>query len=221
VRNFSSQRSELVAKLVGKRSATKAPAKVKVPAAAKSPAAVKGPAAGKAPAAAKTSTDVKTNAAAKEMGTPAPYVQYVPPAAIFKKLIRRQKGTGSKDIVSMSTQTFYKLLEMALAGSFDEKAYMDKFADIRIGVKKGTIPSPLRHFVTDGYFEGRVPLKYDVDEEWYLKTYPDVAQAIKSGMVRNGAHHFEAFGFAEGRVPNKDFQKTVGEWHDLQRYYSM
>lgn len=204
-----------MAKRVGKTTEAKAPAKVKKPAAAKATTAVK------LPAAAKAAKAAKAPAAAKETGKPTAPERYVPPAAIFKKLIRRQKAAGGKDIISMSTQTFYKLMEMALADSFDEQAYLDKFADIRVGIKKGTIRSALRHYVTDGYFEGRIPMKYDVDEEWYLRTYPDVAEAIQSGMVLNGAHHFELFGFSEGRVPNKDFQKAVGDWHDLQKYFSM
>jgi len=212
-----------VAKQAGKTSAAKAPAKAKVSAAAKTKTALKSPAAARKGKAAETpaAAEKPAAAAARETGKPAPSVRYVPPASIFKKLIRRQKAAGGKDIVSMSSQTFYKLMEMALADSFDEKAYLDKFADIRIGIKKGNIASALRHYVTDGYFEGRVPMKYDVDEEWYIKTYPDVAEAIKSGMVKNGTHHFQVFGFNEGRVPNKDFQKIVGDWHDLLKYFSM
>ena len=148
-------------------------------------------------------------------------IGYLPPAAIMKKLIRRQKGADGKESVTMSIHTFHKLMEAALVGIFDEKAYLEKFADIRTAVKARTIPTGLRHFVTDGYFEGRAPLKYEVDDAWYLKTYPDVALAIKSGKVQNGAHHFEVFGFAEGRVPNKDFQRIVAEWRELEKKQAM
>lgn len=117
----------------------------------------------------------------------------------------------------MSVATFHKLMEAALSGLLDESAYVAKHADIRAAVKAGTLPSAFRHFVTDGYLEGRAPLRYDIDGEWYLKTYPDVAQAIKSGKVKDAAQHFEIFGFAEARVPNREFQKTVAEWRDLEK----
>lgn len=152
---------------------------------------------------------------------PADAAVYLPPATIMKKLIRRQKGSDGKETVTMSIQTFHKLMEAALTGIFDEKSYLEKFADIRTAVKARIIPTGLRHFVTDGYFEGRAPLKYEVDEAWYLKTYPDVALAIKSGKVNNGAHHFEVFGFAEGRVPNKDYQRIVAEWRELEKKHAM
>jgi hypothetical protein len=152
-------------------------------------------------------------------GTPPkqPELRYLPPPTILKKLIRRQKGADGKEIVTMSVQTFHKLLETAITGLFDDRAYLEKFSDIRTAVRSGTIPSGTRHFVTDGFFEGRAPLKYDVDEDWYVRTYPDVALAIKTGKVRDGTEHFALFGFMEGRVPNRDLQKTIAEWRDLEK----
>ena len=206
-----------MAKSVGKSSSSAARAPAAESAAKASPAAKS---TSKASAAAKS--EAKTPAAAaKTANKSQPHVRYMPPGPMLEKLIRRQQVAKGRETVSMSIHTFHKLLELALGDLFDEKAYLEKFSDIQAGVKKGTIPSALRHFVTDGYFENRIALKYDVDEDWYLKTYPDVAHAIKTGKVKNGAHHFEVFGYAEGRVPNKDFQKTVGDWHDLQKYYSM
>jgi hypothetical protein len=146
---------------------------------------------------------------------------YMPPPSIFKKLFRRQKDTDGKETVTMSVPAFHKLLEAALSGGFDDQSYLEKFNDVRTAVKAGFIPSALRHYATDGYFEGRMPLKYAIDEAWYIKTYPDVAQAIKSGKVRDGAHHFRDFGYAEGRVPNINFQRVVAEWRDLEKKHSM
>lgn len=146
--------------------------------------------------------------------------RYVPPPAILKSLVTRQSSGNGKDTVTMSVQTFQKLLEAAVNGILDEEAYLQKHADIRAAVTTGALSSALRHYATDGYFEGRAPLKLKVDEEWYLKTYPDVALAIASGKVKNATHHFEVFGFAEGRVPNRDLQRTVAEWRDLEKKVS-
>lgn len=142
--------------------------------------------------------------------------RYLPPPHIMKKLVVKHSAGAGRETVTMSLQTFQKLMEAAFSGVLDEAAYLDRNADIRTALKAGAVPSALRHFVTDGYFEGRGRFSYDVDEEWYLKTYPDVAQAIKSGKVKNATHHFEAFGFLEGRVPNPALQQTVAEWRALE-----
>ena len=149
-------------------------------------------------------------------GTSPPGSGYIPPHALMKKLIRREKTDSGEDTVTLPLIAFRKLLEAAVAGLFDEKQYLERYADIRDAVTAGRIQSGLEHFVNDGYLEGRPALTHAVDEEWYVSTYPDVALAIKSGKVRNAAHHFEAFGYSEGRVPNKNVQKTVAEWRELE-----
>jgi hypothetical protein len=39
----------------------------------------------------------------------------------------------------------------------------------------GVIKSAREHFISDGYFEGRLPFEMKVDETWYLDQNPDVA----------------------------------------------
>lgn len=146
---------------------------------------------------------------------------YVPPPQVLKKLVWRQKDAGGSETVSMSAATYYKLLEMAMRPLFDEEAYLKKFPDIREAVKAGTIPSGLRHFVTNGYLEGRGGLKCEVDEAWYCQTYPDVAAAIRAGKVRDAKHHFEDFGFFEGRVPGKAYLGPSAEWRELEKRHAM
>jgi hypothetical protein len=142
---------------------------------------------------------------------------YIPPHALMKKLIRREKTASGDEMVTMPLVAFRKLLEAAVAGAFDEKHYLERYGDIREAVNAGRIHSGLDHFVNDGYLEGRPALAHAVDEEWYVSTYPDVALAIKSGKVRNAAHHFEVFGYSEGRVPNKSAQRVVAEWRELEK----
>ena len=100
---------------------------------------------------------------------------------------------------------------------FDEHQYLERNADVNKGVKSGTIPSALSHYVTEGFWEKRLALKFPVDEAWYRSFYGDVAREIQFGRIRDGAQHFELFGFQEGRVPSKHYQVEVAEWHDLAK----
>jgi hypothetical protein len=58
-----------------------------------------------------------------------------------------------------------------------------------------------KHFVHDGYFEGRLPFPIKVDERWYLAQHPDVADSIRQGLVESAQDHFERDGYREGRLP--------------------
>ncbi len=149
--------------------------------------------------------------------TPAPYL---PPPQILKKLLRRQKENGA-ETVTMSLNTYYRLLEAAMKGLFDEAAYLARFPDVAAAIKSGIIPSALRHYVTNGYLEGRAALSFEVDDVWYRQTYPDVADAIRRGKVRDSKHHFEDFGFFEGRVPSRACLGPAAEWRELEKHHVM
>lgn len=146
---------------------------------------------------------------------------YLPPPQILKKLVRRQKEAGGGETVTMSLNTYYRLLETAMKGLFDEAAYLAKFPDVAAAVKSGVIHSALRHYVTNGYLEGRAALSCEVDDNWYRQTYPDVADAIRRGKVRDSKHHFEDFGFFEGRVPSRAYLGPAAEWRDLEKHHAM
>jgi hypothetical protein len=145
---------------------------------------------------------------------------YFPPPADFKRLIQRERGSGDAEFVTMSAQTFNKLLEAAMAGlPFDEQAYLERFPDVKAAVKAGKIKSGFRHFVRNGYFERRAAFKFPVDEKWYAETYKDVADAITAGAFRNGSHHFETSGYFEGRAPSREALAEFGEWVNLVKRF--
>ena len=68
-------------------------------------------------------------------------------------------------------------------------------------IAEGGLPSGRRHFIDDGYFEGRLPFPIKVDEQWYLAQNPDVAEDVRKGVIASGQAHFDAFGYCEGRLP--------------------
>jgi hypothetical protein len=84
----------------------------------------------------------------------------------------------------------------------DEHWYCNNYQDVAQAIQAGVVKSAQHHFISNGYFEDRIPRPIKVDEQWYLKEYPDVAQAIKRGVFDSGAQHFEVEGYKEGRLPH-------------------
>ena len=83
----------------------------------------------------------------------------------------------------------------------EEQWYLQQYPDVAAAIAKGLIKSAKTHFVTDGYFEGRLPCPIKVDEKWYLQQYPDVAESVHSGEIDSGQKHFTQDGYREGRLP--------------------
>ena len=48
----------------------------------------------------------------------------------------------------------------------DEEWYLRTYPDVAVGIENGNTKSAKHHFVTDGYFEGRLPFEHEIDEEW-------------------------------------------------------
>lgn len=83
-------------------------------------------------------------------------------------------------------------------GVFDEQAYLIGNPDVA-----AANVSPLRHFLRQGWKEGRDPNQW-FDSQWYKRHYPDVAQ---SGQV--ALAHFLLQGAAEGRNPGPRFNSKA------------
>ena len=82
----------------------------------------------------------------------------------------------------------------AVEAVFDADYYLGHSPDVaEAGV------SPLRHYLTTGWIEGRDPSPY-FRTEWYLDTYPDVDHSGRNPLV-----HYLAYGAAEGRHPSPAF----------------
>jgi hypothetical protein len=104
--------------------------------------------------------------------------------------------------VNMSYDDFLAVIRTILvAADVDERWYLQRYEDIARAVAKGDVASGRRHFIDDGYFEGRQPFPIEVDEKWYLAEYPDVADAIRVGDIASAQAHFDALGYMEGRRP--------------------
>lgn len=112
------------------------------------------------------------------------------PSALFKLLI--------SDIVSRQ--------------AFDEDAYLAANPDVAEAVKRGAIISAREHYISHGYFEGRLPGSPKIDEVWYLSKYPDVAAAVRKGTIKDGGTHYGSAGLREGRVGSAKAQVAKSAW---------
>lgn len=128
-------------------------------------------------------------------------MRYVPPFSSLNEnlVFSSDEGTPS---VKMTYEDFEKLLRKLLhAVEIDEEWYRSAYPDVDQAIREGVVKTAREHFVTSGYFEGRLPCEVEVDEDWYFKAYPDIAEAAKAGEVSSAKQHFLSFGYAEGRLP--------------------
>jgi hypothetical protein len=128
-------------------------------------------------------------------------VRYVPPFDLLRRSVEISTVRGELR-VSLSYDDFIKMIRLMIAGiEVDEAWYRQTYDDIGRAIQEGRIASAKRHFLDDGYFEGRLPFAVNVDEKFYEETYPDVADSIRDGIVQSSQTHFDEDGYREGRLP--------------------
>lgn len=128
-------------------------------------------------------------------------MKYVPPFDLIRRSVEISTIKGELR-VNVSYEDFIKIIKMMIAGiDVNEEWYAKTYEDIGKAIREGTVKSAKRHFVDDGYFEGRLPFGVRVDEKWYLQQYPDVAESVRRGIVASGQVHFDEDGYREGRLP--------------------
>ena len=139
---------------------------------------------------------------------------YVPP---FGQLLPTMGMTRAEyeaaASVTVPKEMMTMLLQIALASSeLNEEGYLADNPDIRAAVQAGSIEDIRVHYLSHGYFEGRIGATPPVDERWYQATYPDVAKAIQEGALQSAKMHFDLIGAAEGRSPNAEHASMAAEW---------
>ena len=128
-------------------------------------------------------------------------MKYLPPFDLIRRSVEIVTVRGELR-VNVSYEEFVKLLKLLIAGiEVDEAWYLRTYEDIAKAIREGTIASARRHFIDDGYFEGRLPFPVRVDERWYLQHNADIADSVRKGVVPNGQTHFDEDGYREGRLP--------------------
>ena len=148
-----------------------------------------------------------------------PSPTYVPHIDLLLSALRvSRERLASKSKVAIDTELLRNLLQLAVASlPFDARFYATTYPDIAAAQKAGTIPDLRRHFVEQGFLEGRAGAEPRVDERYYLALYPDVVEAIARGDVASATEHYRRAGAAEGRVPSAAARDDIDHWNRLLR----
>ncbi len=125
----------------------------------------------------------------------------IPYAALLKQIGVVGELSGTERVELTRDQLTLLIRSFLASVPVDEVWYKATYQDIDEAIRSGTIKSAKEHFISDGYFEGRLPCKILVDEEFYVSQYPDVAEGIDDGEISSAQEHFESNGFGEGRLP--------------------
>jgi hypothetical protein len=129
---------------------------------------------------------------------------YIVPFGILLKQVGLPDPINDDQQIQITNEQLVSLIRKLLVSvSVDEKWYLATYPDVEQGIQSGAVKSAKDHFVTNGYFEGRLPGKVVVDEDFYISRYPDVAEGIDEGEIQSAQEHFETHGFVEGRMPFK------------------
>jgi hypothetical protein len=128
-------------------------------------------------------------------------------------LSRERLTSGAKSKVAVPAQLLRELLSLVASTlPFDLDFYLATYPDIRQAHEAGRIADPRRHFIEEGYIEGRFGSKPKVHEDFYKSTYPDVKSAIASGVVPSALDHYLRAGAFEGRFANSESVECVKRW---------
>jgi hypothetical protein len=126
---------------------------------------------------------------------------YVIPFRALLREIGLPEESGDETVRLTRDQVTLLIRKFLIYVPVDEVWYKNTYPDVQGAIDSGAFKSAKDHFVSNGYFEGRLPTKINVDVDFYTKTYPDVAERIEDGEITSAQEHFESHGFAEGRLP--------------------
>ena len=128
---------------------------------------------------------------------------YVVPFQVLLDRIEPSHDAGNGRFELSREQLYSMIRALLVSVPVDEEWYISTYPDVAQAIQDGAIKSAKEHFLSNGYFEGRLPAPLIVDEEFYVSEYPDVAESLELGEITSAQEHFELHGCAEGRQPFK------------------
>ena len=129
----------------------------------------------------------------------------------YRRLGRRHGlsvNAEAHDAAPPNASPLHGPLADAVYDDFDPVWYVHKYPEVGILCQRGSVVSPLWHYVTEGARAGNSPNDW-FDEQWYLRTYVDVALAKTMGGVPSGFVHFQHHGRDERRAPSGGARPSV------------
>jgi hypothetical protein len=97
----------------------------------------------------------------------------------------------TQPVVCLDKEKFFRKL--------DEDFYLRTYGDVREAVQSGAVKSALEHYVTQGFYQRRLPFRFD--RVAYVRRYVEAAMAVANGGFAHPLHHFIEVGEAAGYTP--------------------
>ncbi len=144
---------------------------------------------------------------------------YIPHIDLLLAAMRIQRERlERKSKVAIDARLLRALIQAAVEQQpFSDAFYRATYPDIAAAHKAGSVADLHEHYITTGFFEGRVGAPPQLDEAFYVTTYPDVARALEAGSVTSAAEHYVRSGVAEGRMPNAAAKTEIDGWMSVLR----
>lgn len=126
----------------------------------------------------------------------------IPPNFNFLKKSLDVKGwENNRKTLIVPRQKVDQLLYAVLSNvDVDSAWYCDRYPDVARAIQSGEFKNAKIHYMTNGYFEGRVPSLKNFDPKGYLQKNKDIAAELNGrDPVAYAEEHYTTFGYAEGR----------------------
>lgn len=103
---------------------------------------------------------------------------------------------GDRRTVVVDKDLFVEWLRSVIEKEpFDEEWYLQTYSDVREAVSAGFLKSGHEHYISTGYFEGRLPGLFGFEAGKYIELNPDLHDFTKDQALQ----HFIHSGYGEGR----------------------
>lgn len=143
---------------------------------------------------------------------------YVPPIDLLLEGLEITERSLSEPIAAVSTQFLRFLLsELARGAPFDAGWYGTQYPDVREAGSALGADWLHNHFITQGYFEGRLPQEPALDADWYFRHYADVWAAYSAKLLDTLREHFLSQGWTEGRAGTPQQADVADGWIEAAR----
>jgi hypothetical protein len=139
---------------------------------------------------------------------------FVPPYQVLLEELRPASSAPREADDIVIPRVMFELMLRLLVEKmpFDKEDYLKRNPDVAEALSQGKIKDARQHFITKGYFEGRVGGAPRVDEKWYQRRYADVAVALEDGGIASATDHYVDSGTREWRSPTQSEEPLVNEW---------
>jgi len=152
--------------------------------------------------------------------TDAETASYVPPLPLVLQGLRITPADLKGPTVAVPTAFLrFLITELVRSAPFDEAWYTTTYLDIANRHSAGQIASLHEHYITEGYFDGRLPRQPEFDPDWYYTHNRDLLHFYEPSQIGRLYSHFMSSGMNEGRVATAELWPEAERWIEAARRF--